>query len=430
MGDRVFTYHGDHLHCEDVPLAMVAAAVGTPTYVYSANRMRQNYASLRSAFANVAHSIHYAVKTNSNLAVLGTLARAGAGFDIVSTGELTRLQHLGVSGDRIVFAGVGKTAGELAAALQAGVQLINVESWAEIELLSRIATDLGRIARIALRVNPDVRAGGHRYVSTGTAADKFGIPRAEAASIYARASRLPGLQPCGLHCHLGSQILEVGVYENMARQLAALVTELRSSGEIVECVNLGGGLGIRYRDEVPPSPDQLAAAVLPCFAGFALHLRIEPGRFLVGNAGVLLACVIRRKATPSKTFLIVDAAMNDLVRPSLYGAYHEILPLQQRSDRSLEPVDVVGPVCESGDFLAHDRELARLEAGEWIAIGGAGAYGFVMSSNYNSRPRAAEVLVDGDAYQVVRRRETSSDLMRGESDWTGAHRLSDVSTRA
>ena len=415
----MFTYRDDVLMCEDVALSDLATRVGTPTYVYSAGSIRQNLHELRAALVATETSIHYAVKTNSNLAVLGTLARAGAGFDIVSAGELARLLHLGVGGDRVVFAGVGKTAAELDAALHAGVACFNVESGAEIDLLSRVATQANRVARVALRVNPDVEAGGHRYIATGTSSEKFGIPTSEIPALYAHAARLPGLLPCGLHCHLGSQILDPEVYRRVAIQLAALVRDLRASGHAVEMVNLGGGLGIRYRDENPPTPRQFADAALQPLAGLKVHVMIEPGRFLVGNAGVLLTRVLRRKESSSKTFLIVDAAMNDLVRPSLYDAYHEILPLLRQSVRVLETVDVVGPVCESGDFLARDRTLRRLEADEFAAVCSAGAYGFVMSSNYNSRPRAAEVLVDGKDYRVVRDRESVEDLFRGEVDWEG-----------
>jgi diaminopimelate decarboxylase len=370
------------------------------------------------------------VKTNSNLAVLGTLARIGSGFDIVSGGELSRLQHLGIAGDRIVFAGVGKTSDEMQLALRAGISLFNVESWEEIELLARIASNSNVVARIALRVNPDVEAGAHRYISTGTSSDKFGIPHHEVVELYARASRFPGLAPRGLHCHLGSQILDTDVYRRVALQLAGLIEELRATGLPVESVNLGGGLGIRYRDEQPPSLEDYVGAFAPPLHRSGVHILVEPGRFLVGNAGVLLARVIRRKESLAKTFVVVDAAMNDMVRPTLYDAYHGILPVRRHIDRSPETVDVVGPVCESGDFLARERELPRLEANDIIAVCSAGAYGFTMSSNYNSRPRAAEVLVDGADYRIVRARECVDDLIRGETDWDRADRGAGVTARS
>ena len=425
----MFTYRDDVLSCEEVSLAEVAEKIGTPAYVYSATAIRQEFHRLRAALEPLDHSIHYAVKTNSNLAVLGTLARVGSGFDIVSGGELSRLQRLGVAGDRIVFAGVGKTEAEMHLALRAGISLFNVESWEEVELLARIASDLNAVARIALRVNPDVEAGAHRYISTGTSSEKFGIPHHKVVELYARASRLPSLAPRGLHCHLGSQILDPEVFRRIAVQLARLIVELRAIGLPVESANLGGGLGIRYRDEQPPSLEDYVAAIAPPLRPLGVRILVEPGRLLVGNAGVLLTRVIRRKESPTKTFVVVDAAMNDLVRPSLYDAYHGILPVQRRMDRSLETVDVVGPVCESGDFLARQRELPRLETDEVVAVCSAGAYGFSMSSNYNSRPRAAEVLVDGAAFRIVRARERMDDLVRGEADWDRAGRDADIATR-
>ena len=426
----MFKYCDEVLACEQVSLLEVAARTGTPTYVYSAAGIRQQFHRLRAALQPLDHSIHYAVKTNSNLAVLGTLARIGSGFDIVSGGELSRLQRLGVAGDRIVFAGVGKTADEMGLALRAGVGLFNVESWEEAELLARVASDLNAVARIAMRVNPDVEAGAHRYISTGTASEKFGIPYREVVELYARASRLPSLAPCGLHCHLGSQILDTEVYRQVAVRLARLIEKLRAIGLTVESANFGGGLGIRYRDEQPPPPEQYVAAIAPPLGHLGVRFLVEPGRFLVGNAGVLLTRVLRRKESSDKTFVVVDAAMNDLVRPSLYSAYHGILPLRRQIDRPVETVDVVGPVCESGDFLARARELPRLETDEIIAVCSAGAYGFSMSSNYNSRPRAAEVLVDGATHRIVRERESTDDLVRGETDWDCADRGADITARS
>jgi diaminopimelate decarboxylase len=403
--------------CDDVRLADVAAACGTPTYVYSSTAILERLGVLQAALQPQPHQVCYAVKTNSNLGILGTLSRAGCGFDIVSGGELHRLQRVGAPPERIVFAGVGKSADEMRAALRAGIGLFNVESWPEAEQLSRLAVSLGRTARVALRVNPDLEAGGHHYIATGTAAEKFGVPHDAALDAYLRLSALPGLEARGLHAHIGSQILDVEAHREVARLLAQLVRELRARGGRVDSVNIGGGLGIRYREEEPPRPEAFAAAVLPEVRDLGVHLLVEPGRFLVGNAGVLLTRVLYRKESGSKTFLIVDAGMNDLVRPSLYGAWHGILPLQTAAGRPTEVVDVVGPLCESGDFLARGRELPRLDAGELVAVTSAGAYGFSMSSNYHSRPRAAEVLVRGDRFRVVRARESLDDLVRGERDW-------------
>jgi diaminopimelate decarboxylase len=410
-------YRDDEIWCEGVRLAAIAAACGTPTYVYSSDAMLQRLEWLRRALGSQPHLVCYAVKTNSNLAVLGTLARAGCGFDIVSGGELHRLLRLGVAPDRIVYAGVGKSADEMRAALRAGIGPFNVESLPEGEQLSHLATELGARARVALRVNPDLAAGGHRYIATGTATEKFGVPRRDALDAYAYLGQLPGLEAVGLHAHVGSQILDVESHRAVARLLADLTRELRARGHRVETLNVGGGLGIRYRDEEPPGPERFAAAVLGEVQGLGVRLLVEPGRFLVGNAGVLLTRVLYRKETGAKTFVIVDAGMNDLMRPSLYDAWHDVVPLRRSAGRPLETVDVVGPLCESGDFLARGRDLPRLEAGDLVAVAAAGAYGFAMSSNYNSRPRAAEVLVRGPEYRLVRSRETLDDLVRGEVDW-------------
>jgi diaminopimelate decarboxylase len=418
VGSSGIAYRGDHLCCDELPLATLAAAYGTPTYVYSRSEILDRFHGLDRALAGVPHRVCYAVKTNSNLAVLGALVRAGAGFDIVSAGELARLLRVGAKPADMVYAGVGKTVEEMRQALEAGVGTFNIESFPEAELLSAVASRSGRTARVALRINPDVRAGGHHYIATGTAAEKFGVPFAEATAVFGRVAALPHLEPRGLHCHVGSQILDLGTYHEVARVLAGLVRSLRAAGHPVDDLNIGGGMGIRYRDEEPPTPENFAAAVLPAITGLDVRLLVEPGRYLVGNAGALLARVLYRKSTDAKRFVVVDAGMNDLVRPTLYGAHHEILPLRRAPDRDVLAVDVVGPLCESGDFFARDRALPDVEPGEWLAICSAGAYGFAMSSNYNSRPRTAEILVHGDQHQVVRRRETYDDLMRGECDWS------------
>jgi diaminopimelate decarboxylase len=413
-------YRGDDLCCDGVKLADIAARCGTPTYVYSADAILERFEALRAALSAVPHLVCYAVKTNSSLAILDLLARAGSGFDIVSRGELHRLTHAGAPPERIVFAGVGKRADEMQAALEAGIHLFNLESIPEAELLSRVAVSRGCTARAALRINPNLAAGGHHYITTGTAAEKFGLDLEGAVEHYARVARLPGLDLCGLHCHIGSQILDVASHRLVAERLAELTRSLRAAGLRVESLNLGGGFGIRYRDERPPEPRDIAAGILPPLRDLGVRLLVEPGRSLVGNAGVLLSRVLFRKETSSKTFIVVDAGMNDLVRPSLYGAHHEVLPLQRDATRPRSTVDVVGPLCESGDFLARERELQRLESDELVGLCSAGAYGFSMSSNYNSRPRAAEVLVRGGEYRVVRARESLEDLLHGERVWDEA----------
>ncbi len=416
-GARGIRYQGDRLYCDGVPLDDVASRCGTPTYVYGSAAILAQLQALHAAFAPVPHRICYSVKTNSNLAVLSTLARAGAGFDIVSGGELARLQRIGAPMQRVVFAGVGKTQSEMAAALSAGIDIFNVESLPEAEALARCGREAGRIARVALRVNPGVEAGGHRYIATGTGREKFGVPLAEAVDVCRRLAAHSELALCGLHAHVGSQILDVNAYGRTARHLSELTHTLRGAGFRIDTLNLGGGLGIRYRDEDSPSAASLASVVLPEIAPLGVELLLEPGRYLVGNAGVLLARVLYLKRTEAKNFVVLDAGMNDLVRPSLYGAHHEILPLQRHPEREWEAADVVGPLCEAGDFLARNRRLRSLEPGECVAVCGAGAYGFTMSSNYNSRPRAAEVLVRETAFRIVRERETHGDLMHGESDW-------------
>ena len=415
-----FEYRADELWCDDVPLEVLAERYGTPAYVYSERALLTRFLRLDAALAHLPHRICYAVKTNSNLAILGALARAGASFDIVSGGELHRLQRLAVDPARIVFAGVGKTAGEMRAALRAGVGMFNVESRAEARLLAQVAAAEGVCARVALRVNPEVDAGAHRYIATGTAAEKFGIPIAEALDACDEMAALPTLALRGLHAHVGSQILDVQVHAEVARRLGSLIEELRTRAHTIETLNVGGGLGIRYRDETEPSPEAFAAAVTDVARTLRVELIVEPGRSLVGPAGVLLCRVLYCKPTAGKVFVVVDAGMNDLLRPSLYGAYHEILPVRRHADRTPVQTDLVGPLCESGDFLARDRALATVNAGEVLAVLGAGAYGFAMSSNYNSRPRAAEILVRGPDAALVRQRESLDDLVHGERDWPPA----------
>jgi diaminopimelate decarboxylase len=412
-----FQYHGDRLRCGDVPLAEVAEAVGTPCYVYSAATFDRHLAAVDEAWGDFPHLVCYSVKTCSNLALLARAARRGLGADIVSGGELFRALKAGFDPGRIVYSGVGKTAREMAEALEAGIMMFNVESASELDLLARVAADKGRRAPVALRVNPDVDPKTHKYVATGLKESKFGVPAAEAAGLYARAAGTPSLEVVGLDCHIGSQLVEVGPFVEAASRLKPLLADLLARGLPVRWLDLGGGLGISYDQEAPPSPRSHAEAVLAALgAPRDLTVVVEPGRVVAGNSAVLLTRVLHVKRTPHKGFVIVDAAMNDLVRPSLYGSFHAVWPERARpAGAELEAVDVVGPVCESGDFLAKDRLLPSIEAGELLAVKSAGAYGFAMSSNYNSRPRAAEVLVEGSSWRIIRAREDYGDLIRGEA---------------
>ena len=393
------------LHAEGVPLSAVADAVGTPTYVYSSAAVRDRLSALTRALAPVPHLVCYSVKANGNLALLKLLAGAGAGFDIVSGGELARVRAAGGDPGRVVFAGVGKTRGEMADALAAGVRLFNVESAEELALLDAVGREAGRRAPFALRVNPDVDAGTHRHISTGHGASKFGVPFAEARALYARARRMKGVQALGVDCHIGSQLTRVAPLRKAFGRVAELYRALKAEGHPLTHLDLGGGLGITYADEAPPTVEDWAAAALEAARATGAHLVLEPGRSLVGNAGVLLARVLFRKRTAHKTFVIVDAGMNDLVRPALYDAHHGLVPVRARGGTP-QAVEVVGPLCESTALLAR--------AGDVLAFLGAGAYGMSMASNYNARPRPAEVLVDGEAWRVVRERERPEDLWRGE----------------
>lgn len=397
-----------------VDLHVIAAEVGTPAYVYSADLMQARYRELSAAFAAVPHRIHYAVKANGNLAVLQVFARLGAGADIVSVGELARCRLAGFPAERIVFSGVGKTPEELEEAAGAGLGSINVESLEELAQLGAIATRRGLTVRVGVRFNPDVSAGAHPYISTGASGIKFGVPADQVAEAARIVQAHPGLDLVTVALHIGSQILEVAPFRAAAECLVDLVGQVRAAGiTTLRAVDLGGGLGIRYADEEPPTPATFAAAVLPVLAPLGLTVHLEPGRYLVGNAGLLLTRVIYRKDAAGKVFAVVDAGMTELVRPSRYGAYHHIEPAVVRAGAP-EVVDVVGPVCETGDFLALERPLPPLVAGDLLAVLGAGAYGFVMGSTYNARPRPPEVLVSGGRWQVVRPRETVPSLTAGE----------------
>lgn len=408
-----FEYRDGRLFAEGVDVARVATEFGTPCYVYSRAAITQNYQAYDRALASVPHLICYAVKANSNLGVLSVLAKLGAGFDIVSGGELARVLRAGGDPRKIVFSGVGKREDEMAAALDAGVLCFNVESESELRRLSAVATRLHKTARVSLRVNPDVDAKTHPYISTGLRDNKFGIDIARVETVYREAAQLPGIEIAGVDCHIGSQLTQLDPYVDALRRLLELIDRLQSAGIKLKHLDLGGGLGIRYREEKPPHPEDYAKAVLPLLKGRGLELWLEPGRSIVGNAGVLLTRVEYLKHAPHKNFAIVDAAMNDLLRPTLYNAWQEILPVQPRTGEAAQVYDVVGPVCETGDWLGRERELV-IHEGDLLAIRSAGAYGFVMSSNYNTRTRAAEVMVDGDRAQLVRARETLDDLWRGE----------------
>jgi diaminopimelate decarboxylase len=415
-----FDYSGGELHAEGVPISRVAEAVGTPLYLYSAAAFAEQYRRFADAFAPEQPLICYAVKANSNLAVLRLFARLGAGADVVSEGELRRALAAGIPPERIVFSGVGKTAKEMAAALGAGIHQINVESVPELHLLSTVASELGLKASVALRVNPDVDALTHAKIATGKKENKFGIDVDEAAAAYRLATSLPGIAPVGLAVHIGSQLTELAPYRRAFERLAGLVRSLRGAGLTVDRVDLGGGLGIRYRSEQPPEPADYARTAREVFGGHRLTLALEPGRVLTGPAGLLVSRVLYVKGGATRRFVVVDAAMNDLIRPALYEAWHEIVPIRQATpDVPLTPADVVGPVCETGDTFAVDRELPPLATGDLIAFTAAGAYGAVMSSTYNSRLLVPEVLVAGDRYAVIRARPSYDALLSLDNipDW-------------
>ncbi len=410
-----FIVRSHQLCCERVELAKLARRWGTPLYVYSAGTIRRRFRELDRAFRSTAHTLCYAVKANSNLALLRLLAHMGAGFDVVSGGELERvLRAHRAAAASVVFSGVGKTAAEMDAALAAGILMFNLESEGELELLAERAARARRRARVALRVNPDVPAETHPYISTGRRQHKFGVPLRAARALYRRAARSRWLEVAGVSVHIGSQILSPAPFRAALTRVARLVRELASDGHAIRYVDAGGGLGISYRGERSASFRDYAAAIVKPLRGLGVHLLLEPGRAIVGPAGVLLARVLYLKQSGRKRFLVLDAGMNDLLRPALYNAWHQIVPVE-RARRPLTTYDVVGPVCETGDFLALDRRLPELRLGELVAILDAGAYGMVQASNYNSRPRPAEVLVEGAAARLIRRRETASDLIRLES---------------
>ncbi len=409
-----FHYRDGRLYAEEVDLRMLAGEIETPFYCYSTATLERHYAVFDAAFAGTDHMVCYAVKANSNQAVLTTLADLGAGFDVVSEGELRRVLALGVPGRRIVFSGIGKTAREMALGLKEGIACFNVESQSELELLSEVAGRLGSRATVSIRINPDVDAGTHEKITTGRAANKFGVSWLEAQAIYARAAALPGIEVAGVDMHLGSQITTLQPYAQAYRLLAELVEALRANGHDICHVDIGGGLGVPYRgtNDVPPHPDEYAGLVKGLFGDLNVRLILEPGRMIAGNAGILVTRVVHMKPTETKCFVIVDAAMNDLIRPTLYDAWHEIIPVAEpNGDAAGIVADIVGPVCESGDYLAKDRAMPAIGAGDLLAVMTTGAYGAVQSGTYNSRPLIPEVLVKGNAFAIVRPRQTYEELL-------------------
>lgn len=408
-----FEYRGGVLHAEGVSIARLAAEIGTPFYCYSSATITRHYEVLAKAFSGQDALICFAVKANSNQAVLTTLAKLGAGMDVVSAGELKRARMAGVAADKIIFAGVGKTREEMAYALKEGILGFNVESVPELEALSEVAAGLGTRARVAIRVNPDVDAKTHAKISTGKSENKFGVPYTEAPALYAEARRLPGIQVAGIHMHIGSQITDLKPFRDAFRLMRDMVLELRREGHEIAHLDLGGGLGVPYKTETqPPHPDEYAAVIKAALGDLKLKVILEPGRLIVGNAGILVTRVVFVKAGAGRTFTIVDAAMNDLIRPTLYEAHHEIQPVAEDRGRLPKRMqDIVGPVCETGDYLALERELPPFAAGDLMAVMTAGAYGAVMSSTYNTRPLVPEVLVSGERHAVVRPRVSVDDLI-------------------
>ncbi|MCY4132564.1 MAG: diaminopimelate decarboxylase [Nitrospira sp.] len=409
-----FHYHNDALFCEDVPLERLAKEQGTPCYIYSHATLTRHFQAFDQAFAAVPHLIAFAMKANSNLAILRLMASLGSGADIVSGGELFRALQAGVPPDKIVFAGVGKSPEEIAYALDSDILLFNVESAAELQTINDVARGKGLRARVALRVNPDIDPQTHPYITTGLKKSKFGIGADRALEEFTTAAALPNVEVIGVHAHIGSQLTQVSPFVDSLKRVVGLIETLKSRGIPIRYLNIGGGLGITYSDETPPLPTEYAEATMPLLKASQCEIIMEPGRVIAGNAGVMLTHVLYIKETGTKTFAIVDAAMNDLLRPSLYQAHHDILPVRQVPNASEAVFDVVGPVCESGDFLAQGRTLPAVKGGDLLAVMSAGAYGFTMASNYNSRPRVPEILVKGGEHFVIRDRETFDDLVRGE----------------
>ena len=408
-----FEYKDRELYCEGLPIRQIAESVGTPFYVYSYRTLTRHFSVFERAFAGIPHLICYAMKANSNIALLRLFTRLGAGVDIVSGGELYRAIQGGANPQKIVFSGVGKKEDEIEYGLKTGILMFNAESSQELEKINEVAGRIGMEAPISIRVNPDIDAKTHPYISTGLKRNKFGIDINRALMAYRLAARLPHLEIVGIDCHIGSQLIEAEPFVEALRKLKGLVEQLRRERVTIRYLDLGGGLGITYEDEEPPDPVEYASNILEEIRGFNCTLILEPGRVIVGNAGILVTKVLYFKENEAKRFVIVDAGMNDLVRPSYYGSFHQVLPVRQESREEIV-ADVVGPICESSDFLAKDRKIPRPNQGELLAVMSAGAYGFSMSTNYNSRPRLAEVLVRDDQMFVIRQRESYEDLVRGE----------------
>jgi len=408
-----FNYKNGHLYAEDCRVSDIAADVGTPVYIYSQKTLERHFRVFDSAMKGMEHFICFSVKSNSNLAVLRLFSDLGSGADIVSGGELFRCLKAGMNPGRIVFSGVGKTEGEIRYALETGIMMFNVESEMELTLLGDVASRMGKVAPIAIRVNPDIDPETHPYISTGLKKNKFGIDVKRAVSLYQKAASMDAIEILGIDCHIGSQLTTLTPFGETVLKLKEIIQELREKGISIQWIDMGGGLGIAYKDETPPSPEAYAQTIRKAAAGLSQSFIFEPGRVMAGNAGILATRVLYVKQGTEKKFIVVDAGMNDMVRPSLYGAYQEIQPVMQ-SEKKVK-ADVVGPICESGDFLAKDREVPNARPGDLLCVMSAGAYGFTMASNYNSRPRPAEVMAYGDRYHVIRERESYEDLIRGES---------------
>lgn len=409
-----FDYRNGELYAEDVLVRKIVGDCGTPLYIYSYKTLIRHYRAFTEAFDGYPHIICFALKANSNIALLRALAREGCGADVVSGGELHLARKAGIPPSRIVYAGVGKTHEEIRASLKSDILMFNIESSDELQTIDRIAGEMGVSAPIALRVNPDINASTHPYISTGLKKHKFGIPIEDSLDHYRIASSLKNIEVRGIHCHIGSQIIQISPFVEALKKVLQLARNLNSIGIRIRYLDLGGGLGIRYDNEATPYPKEMAREIRPLIEGHDFTLVLEPGRSIVGNAGILVTKVLYLKQSPLKKFVIVDAGMNDLIRPSLYDAFHTIVPLKKNT-RKKETVDIVGPICESGDFLAKERTMNRLAQNDLLAVMSAGAYGFTMSSNYNGRPRPAEVLVNGRNYHVIRKREEYRDLQKGVS---------------
>ena len=410
-----FQYKDGQLHAEDIAVADLVREYGTPLYIYSATTLKRHFKAFDTAFEGIDHLTCYSVKANSNMSFLKILAREGAGTDIVSGGELFRALRAGVDPAKIVYSGVGKKTVEIQEALFAGILMFNVESEQELERINAVAADLGKVARVSLRINPDVDPKTHPYVSTGLKENKFGLSRSDALRVYAKAMSLPNVEPVGMDCHIGSQLTQLSPFMEALDKLKDFHGQLVEMGIRIKYLDLGGGLGITYNEEAPPHPEELGRALVASLRGLDVTLILEPGRVIAGNTGILVTEVQYTKTNEGKTFVIVDAAMNDLVRPSLYGSYHRLAPVREGNGEEMT-ADVVGPICESGDFLAKNRTFPKVVQGDLLAAFSAGAYGFVMSSQYNSRPRAAEIMVEGDKHVVIRKREVYNDLVALEED--------------